>query len=471
MKTSQIKNKLKKETDALLVPDVLSEVVENSKIESKPEKAKVPNRSYKKAVIAFATCVVLVFSVIGIVFLVNGQDDIGGGVIENQTYMTLDINPSVSFIADSNRKITSVFCNNADAETVIAKMDGQLVGKNLEEGIESFVDMATRLGYIKFEASADQPDVVRLSSITQGKAGEIEKAVEQRLTGYFGKKGLYTLVYFTSISKDEYVKIAQEVDTTANLEMDFLSLTSLLTKRKTILEKKYADFNQNYSSSEALKAVYLHTLIEEKFNNFFKCAQAMKDLDKANQNVVDKSGLYLHDGFYYLDRTTTEAELTLAMAEFRQAYRNCLCVLGLEDKTLSLAYVKTNLALYSNISDETLADCRDKADVMLQKLKTKAEDFDAILGKIQTEFGAILSFLTDLQDKLDNIPTSLGDFISNHLKDVQTKAEQRANVYLKPYNEARESLKDVDFDKIRADIIQDYGSMENYYDIIKEKNI
>ena len=258
----------------------------------------------------------MIFSIIGIVFLANRQTDIGGGVVANSTYMTLDINPSVSFIADSNRKITSVRAENADAEAVLSQIDGGLIGKSLEDGMESFVDTAARLGFINLEATTEAPDIIRLSTITENETSDAQNIVQAKLQAYFGNKGLYTLVYTASISKNELVQLAQTVDASADLSKDISHLTALLANRRSILEEKYADFCNNYSSSEALKAVYLYTLLEEKFDEFFAYANAMTALDVANQAVIEKSKLSLYDGFYFLNKTTLDPELGKAVADF-----------------------------------------------------------------------------------------------------------------------------------------------------------
>lgn len=472
MKTRELKNRLNKEIDTMYVPDVLGNVVANSKIEGKTKKEKKTafSLNWKKATVALATCAVLIFSIIGIVFLANRQTDIGGGVVANSTYMTLDINPSVSFIADSNRKITSVRAENADAEAVLSQIDGGLIGKSLEDGMESFVDTAARLGFINLEATTEAPDIIRLSTITENETSDAQNIVQAKLQAYFGNKGLYTLVYTASISKNELVQLAQTVDASADLSKDISHLTALLANRRSILEEKYADFCNNYSSSEALKAVYLYTLLEEKFDEFFAYANAMTALDVANQAVIEKSKLSLYDGFYFLNKTTLDPELGKAVADFKKAYRNCLYVFGLEDKTLSEVYLKTNLAIYANISEEALQLYRDKADEVLLKIKTKAEAIDAVLAKIQTEFSAILSLIPDLVEGLEKIPASLNEMLSAHAQSIKLNAEDRANSYLDIYNIKREQLNNSDFDKISEDIIQHYGSLKNYYDIIKEKN-
>ncbi|MFW6284735.1 MAG: anti-sigma-I factor RsgI family protein, partial [Bacillota bacterium] len=69
---------------------------------------------------------------------------------EENTYLTVDINPSVEFIVNEDDEIESYTALNEDGEVVIADLD--LEGKDYDEAMDLYLEEATELGYIDVDA-------------------------------------------------------------------------------------------------------------------------------------------------------------------------------------------------------------------------------------------------------------------------------------------------------------------------------
>ena len=64
----------------------------------------------------------------------------------DETYVTLDMNPAVSFIIDEDDNVVLVNPLNKDGEIVLFNLD--LVGENIETAIDRLIGEAGELGFI-----------------------------------------------------------------------------------------------------------------------------------------------------------------------------------------------------------------------------------------------------------------------------------------------------------------------------------
>lgn len=99
------------------------------------------------------------------------------------TRMTVDINPSVELMVDSDNKVISVTALNDDA-AVILKGEASIVGMESDDAVKAVVSLATDTGYIvKGEVEADENTVkISVSGDTQWAkdlANDAEKQVNQ----------------------------------------------------------------------------------------------------------------------------------------------------------------------------------------------------------------------------------------------------------------------------------------------------
>jgi chromosome segregation ATPase len=127
---------------------------------------------------------------------------LGGG--EQNSYVSLSINPAVEFIVDENNTVTAVNCVNEDAEILLSGTD--LTGENIFDATETFVDLATDAGYIDVESSDNEVtlDVISGDSKIENK---IKDRIRQRINKFFENNGI-----FGRVSEETLAEFGEEVN-------------------------------------------------------------------------------------------------------------------------------------------------------------------------------------------------------------------------------------------------------------------
>lgn len=104
-----------------------------------------------------------------------------------ESYVTIDINPSVELIVNEREKVVYVNALNEDAEVLLADLN--LVGMPVDEATDLIIETAIALGYIDVEAS---DTVVEVSSTSDTALGEqIRERVKVAVNEAFQNRGVY----------------------------------------------------------------------------------------------------------------------------------------------------------------------------------------------------------------------------------------------------------------------------------------
>lgn len=107
---------------------------------------------------------------------VDAQDD---------TYLTVDINPSVELIVNKREKVIYANPLNEDAEILLAEID--VVGMDLEDALDLIIETATILGFIDPEA---EETFVYISSISKNSdiAEKMKERAKEHINNAFGNR-------------------------------------------------------------------------------------------------------------------------------------------------------------------------------------------------------------------------------------------------------------------------------------------
>ena len=173
----------------------------------------------KKGIISIALLLALVVSAISFTSCSLGKPEEG-----TVTRMTVDINPSVEFMIDEEKRIVSVTALNDDGGILI--VGEAFVGKTAEEAVEMMVTLASDTGYlvggnadadentVKISISGDSKYAQRLQKSITDKAydtlkalninGRVEKAEAMKI------EGLRQLALSTSLYTEEEVNAMEE---------------------------------------------------------------------------------------------------------------------------------------------------------------------------------------------------------------------------------------------------------------------
>ena len=102
-------------------------------------------------------------------------------------YVMVDINPSITFIIDEDGKVDSFVLNNEDAE--IVAVDLELIGLDVEDALELYLDAAIEAGYIDVDAENNaifvttDEDEDEEDSINERIRGRAEQFMQERGIG------------------------------------------------------------------------------------------------------------------------------------------------------------------------------------------------------------------------------------------------------------------------------------------------
>lgn len=142
MKNRDIIREIKKEAKSL-IPDMKSEIMRSLPFEEakKPQREKL--RFYKRPIFAVAVIVVCIAVALLMTYIFYNPQE----VIEiSDSYVSIDINPSIELTADKNDIVKTIRPMNADAAVLI--FEEEFTGMNIEDACVKIIGLATDLGYI-----------------------------------------------------------------------------------------------------------------------------------------------------------------------------------------------------------------------------------------------------------------------------------------------------------------------------------
>lgn len=105
------------------------------------------------------------------------------------SYVTLDINPSVELIVSPKDKVIYANPLNEDAEVLLVDLD--LIGMDLEEAIDLIIETSIELGYI--EADAETETYVSVQTINSDEAIQerVQQKVKEHVNKSFENRGMF----------------------------------------------------------------------------------------------------------------------------------------------------------------------------------------------------------------------------------------------------------------------------------------
>ncbi|MEG1535426.1 MAG: hypothetical protein RR416_00485 [Clostridia bacterium] len=246
------------------------------------QSARAKRRKIWGAVAAFACVCIICCS--GVVFGIgNKQQPV------SETYISLDINPSIEIVADKNDVVTAVKAINGDAVVLLYGMDG-LVGKKANEVCELLVGESIRLGFVTPEKKIGLVAV----NANWDKEKTVNEYLKKALESKFAAQGAKVETPDFKISKMsanfkkttpnkqaliENAKKASGLDESALKGQDVQKLNEIAKgydeqKNKKAQEKLEKAFDDGGKLDEAKKQytelVYLKEAIEKEFETIIE---------------------------------------------------------------------------------------------------------------------------------------------------------------------------------------------------------
>lgn len=173
-----------------------------------------------------------------------------------ESFVSIDVNPSIELLADKNDKVISCHALNDEAAEIIAEMN--LEGMNLEDAAHDVVDAIIQHGYLSSDIKEENTILISVVSANEEKSEKIQQKVSSNVDVALKTTNTAVRViqqtdilsedltnfaheHQISVGKADFVKKLSEKDKSLNPE----ELTGLsLNELSSIAEEKQIDMSQ-----------------------------------------------------------------------------------------------------------------------------------------------------------------------------------------------------------------------------------
>lgn len=316
-----------------------------------------------KWILSFAIIFGAVFMLASCATAVSAQDD---------TYLTIDINPSVELIVNKREKVIYANPLNEDAEVLLADID--LIGMDLDEAVDLIIQTAIELGYIDTEATET---FVSVSTISQN--SEMGEKIRERAKAHINEA--FSKRYMMGRAEDkgftpEFLAEAEGYGVTPGFL--FLAKAAVEVSDELLLEDALLMTVQELQAilqeAKAEMREVAHALREQ----FLTDRQALYDLyfpqlETLHQELETKEAelLALQESL-----AAKEAELLEAAEENKSAIEAEIVTINAEIEALNLEInsIKTDLEALRLEFHEAVKDLRDQFHADSEALRTQIRE-------------------------------------------------------------------------------------------------
>ena len=457
------KKRLNEEFEAAvpaLSREVLNAPVQSVKEEEKPRAKKI---SPLKKRLFFgsgfvAAALAVVFTVLGVtgVFAPPAAPKLAGGVY------TLEINPAVVFVTAENGKVLSVKSLNEDADVVLSdeKTRDKLINTPISEAVVAYTDAVVKAGYIDI---TKRENAVKLSYVEWVDEDRLNSVTES-LQDYFKQKGVYAAIVEKFLTKRELcekvgVAVTNKTDELFN-ELEGLSAffadRSVKNATTEELQNLYNEYIVGKSTLEYVKKELI-----SRISDIAEGALLLKEIGVCNAKIftsIYNPGFIIHYDYWGIKNTpnlTYNEEFAALIKEMD----------GLIDE------YEQKFGKKIATSDEYNA-VRDAfsafQDVNIKDFLTSltVADFRKSLGKYITVLKNI-GYDTSALETIINAPQTAEEYIGQLRVITRQTLLSREKGFENVYSAPREQISATDYDDYISEIIAKYGSLENFWENLK----
>lgn len=370
---------------------------------------------------------------------------------------TIEINPAISMVSDEKGTVTDVIASNADAD-VILSADGvreNIIGKKVSDAAVYYADCAAKLGYINLETGGS---AVRISGY--GKNNAFLDSAKGSLEDYFISKGVFAVVLAENVDKEQYsVRSGIPYGTDEVMKKYFAESEILFSDRAAkglSLDEVQALYGnnknlQNYITYELNQNLEKLTKNAEDIQNIFNLYFDILNHDDNPAPSVLKG--YWEVKKYYGDKI--DGEFAELVAQMDTALQNYKTDYGVE--ITNIFQLQSVANSYISVSIERIAELIENFSYEL------FNELSSELSEIMTAAG----ITSENVSSLIKLPQTVEEYYAKTATLLKTEYGYRADTYKDIYEVAREPVTRTDYDGFVEDIVSRYGSLENYWQIIK----
>lgn len=463
MDEKELKRLLEKELDAL-TPS-MSEKVRKApvlKTEEKREKSahKIDVRPVKRNIRPYIYGAVAAVLVIAIALAVIIPGVFGGGEDMTPTYsagyLRMDINPSVEIVYDSNNKVTVVKSANSDADVLLSdELRAQLKGMPVDQAAATIADEAGKLGYIEPE----EQDALKITVVagTDKQSEEVASKATAAIENTFMERGIFVAVLAVKENADW---LAEQYGTVSG---DLKQAVNGVAEKADNYFQQLAEKNQN--GLEALRQYYekevfeyLKDILEAECAKISRTRVILHEIKSINDDISEYTGLGWFGGYWETvndEKWQSDPAMVEKFERMESALKK-LYDLREDDITFSSSMgLDTVVGLYDEFVNEDWISGLGNAT--LDELKGQLDDIVNALESLNVEITSAI------RDAIAFVPATVEDFIDGTENVINGMRAELSDIYYEYYSEDREEYSREDYDDFYLVIVNEYGSLEAYW--------
>ena len=353
---------------------------------------------------------------------------------EEETFVSLDINPSIELIVNSENVVTKVYATNDDARALV--YNENIEGKKFDDAVESIIELSIEYGYLSEENKVIEYTMTSQSEKTEEK---LTKVINSSVNAVASKSNLgikvSNNVTFTIDRQLEELKKQYS----SNLEIQGLSGA----RYKLIVSAMEADNTLTIEAALELSNEELINKIKESRDEFYNFAT------KKYTEAIAKQEMVYQRAFNTFSRNVYSAYYMAHMMEHPVNYGALYALYGqVADTFDDIILLSTYLDNYELkvLSEEQvekivgyLEELGVKVDEALECLKDEEgnitiDSVNAYLNKviknIENKNGEAIAEIKKIMNQIDiEITIKENDQIKNYHVDIETVLEQVKNYY------------------------------------------
>lgn len=421
-------------------------------------------RSFVKWTYAVAVSVftVLIAVVLSIYFATKNVGE-NPPVASSGYVAVLEVNPKVMFTISADGKVVTVTALNSDADVVLSNPErlAEMTEKPLSESINAFLDYSSKLGFIDVNGQ----DAIKLShTATPEKIDGVIKSVEN----FFKESGVFTVVVSSQntleqISSKYGFGNPQSIDTF----IDQIKTSPMLFSERQIVDMTLEEIQKIYQDTVILGD--MQDYVQKQLSYGIKSGEAIVEIYELNSQIeshpdnplkfLELSGLVC--GYWAVTsypqmsaRFTEEFAalidlMTDKLENFKREY-------GVELDLTSLTF---SYHLYISIGESELFE--------LENLLNSFTD-ESYINALPMIKGFLSNGKVSFGD-FEVLPLNEEEFVQKTQSYLNGMFDAYAESNKTAYETAREPISNDSYQDFVSDIIQNYGSLENYWNSLQEE--
>lgn len=457
------KKRLNEEFEAAvpaLSREVLNAPVQSVKEEEKPRAKKISplkKRLFFGSGFA-AAALAIVFTVLGVtgVFAPPAAPKLAGGVY------TLEINPAVVFVTAENGKVLSVKSLNEDADVVLSdeKTRDKLINAPISEAVVAYTDAVVKAGYIDI---TKRENAVKLSYVEWVDEDRLNSVTES-LQDYFKQKGVYAAIVEKFLTKRELCeKVGVAVTNKTDELLDELEGLSAFFADRSVKNASTEELQNLYNEYIVGKSTleYVKKELISRISDIAEGALLLKEIGVCNAKIftsIYNPGLIINYDYWRIKSTPNLTykeefaalikEMDGLIDEYEQKFGKKIATSDEYDAVRDAFSAFQDVNIKDFLTSLTVADFRSSLGKYITVLKNIGYDTSAL--------GTIINAPQTAEEYFGQLRVVTRQVLLSREKDFE-------NVYSAP----REQISATDYDDYISEIIAKYGSLENFWENLK----